>query len=219
GDQALQTTLDYACGSGADCSAIQQNGACYNPNTVKDHCNYAVNSYFQNKGQVTGSCDFAGTASIFPPLAPIHQGMVIRSQHFQLVDHALRSQNTCSTGTTPATTPTTAGTPTSLGGGTGTAFSPTGTATGINEPNHAVALFTSINNILFTFFITLWIIESGAVLVELVDTDIYHVLSTGLNYIFSNSKKKMEDSIAGLSLDDEEEEIIQLEVEETSQEI
>ncbi|TYG70824.1 hypothetical protein ES288_D05G345400v1 [Gossypium darwinii] len=73
GDQALQTTLDYACGNGADCSAIQQNGACYNPNTVKDHCNYAVNSYFQNKGQVTGSCDFAGTASIFPPLAPIHQ--------------------------------------------------------------------------------------------------------------------------------------------------
>lgn len=64
GDQALQTTLDYACGNGADCSAIQQNGACYNPNTVKDHCNYAVNSYFQNKGQVTGSCDFAGTASV-----------------------------------------------------------------------------------------------------------------------------------------------------------
>ena len=62
-DQALQKTLDYACGAGADCSPILQNGACYNPNTVKDHCSYAVNSYFQKKGQASGSCDFAGTAT------------------------------------------------------------------------------------------------------------------------------------------------------------
>ncbi|XWS64189.1 hypothetical protein CRYUN_Cryun06bG0165000 [Craigia yunnanensis] len=66
GDQALQKSLDYACGAGADCTAILQNGACYNPNTVKDHCNYAVNSYFQNKGQATGSCDFSGTATVSP---------------------------------------------------------------------------------------------------------------------------------------------------------
>ncbi|XWS69634.1 hypothetical protein CRYUN_Cryun04dG0195600 [Craigia yunnanensis] len=66
GDQALQKTLDYACGAGADCTAILQNGACYNPNTVKDHCNYAVNSYFQRKGQATGSCDFSGTATVSP---------------------------------------------------------------------------------------------------------------------------------------------------------
>lgn len=64
GDQALQKTLDYACGAGADCTAILQNGGCYNPNTVKGHCNYAVNSYFQRKGQVTGSCDFSGTATV-----------------------------------------------------------------------------------------------------------------------------------------------------------
>lgn len=62
-DQALQKTLDYACGAGADCSPILQNGACYNPNSVKDHCSYAVNSYFQKKGQASGSCDFAGTAT------------------------------------------------------------------------------------------------------------------------------------------------------------
>ena len=62
-DQVLQKSLDYACGAGADCSAILQNGACYNPNTVKSHCDYAVNSYFQKKGQATGSCDFAGTAT------------------------------------------------------------------------------------------------------------------------------------------------------------
>ncbi|KAG5522728.1 hypothetical protein RHGRI_034768 [Rhododendron griersonianum] len=62
-DAALQKTLDYACGAGADCTPIHQNGACYNPNTVRGHCNYAVNSYFQKKGQAQGSCDFTGTAS------------------------------------------------------------------------------------------------------------------------------------------------------------
>ncbi|XP_058195625.1 PLASMODESMATA CALLOSE-BINDING PROTEIN 3-like [Rhododendron vialii] len=62
-DAALQKTLDYACGAGADCTPIHQNGACYNPITVRGHCNYAVNSYFQKKGQAQGSCDFSGTAS------------------------------------------------------------------------------------------------------------------------------------------------------------
>ncbi|KAK3222870.1 hypothetical protein Dsin_009895 [Dipteronia sinensis] len=63
GDSSLQKSLDYACGAGADCTPILQNGACYNPNTVKDHCSYAVNSYFQKKGQSNGTCDFSGTAS------------------------------------------------------------------------------------------------------------------------------------------------------------
>ncbi|GFY88722.1 plasmodesmata callose-binding protein 3 [Actinidia rufa] len=62
-DSILQKNIDYACGAGADCSAIISSGACYNPNTVKDHCNYAVNSYFQKKNQVNGSCDFQGSAT------------------------------------------------------------------------------------------------------------------------------------------------------------
>lgn len=68
-ESSLQKTLDYACGAGADCTPILQNGGCFNPNTVKDHCNYAVNSYFQKKGQSAQACDFAGTA-VTSPTAP-----------------------------------------------------------------------------------------------------------------------------------------------------
>ncbi|KAL6537854.1 hypothetical protein OROMI_025497 [Orobanche minor] len=62
-DSVLQKNIDYACGNGADCVQIQQNGPCFNPNTVKEHCDYAVNSYYQKKGQAVGSCDFLGTAT------------------------------------------------------------------------------------------------------------------------------------------------------------
>ena len=64
GDAALQKTLDYACGAGADCVPIHQNGGCFLPNTVEAHCSYAANSYFQRKGQAPGSCDFSGTAMV-----------------------------------------------------------------------------------------------------------------------------------------------------------
>ncbi|XP_010555833.1 PREDICTED: PLASMODESMATA CALLOSE-BINDING PROTEIN 1-like [Tarenaya hassleriana] len=63
GDKQLQADLDYACGALADCSAIQPNGACYQPNTLKSHCDYAVNSYFQNAAQAAGSCHFSGSAA------------------------------------------------------------------------------------------------------------------------------------------------------------
>ncbi|XP_028763474.1 PLASMODESMATA CALLOSE-BINDING PROTEIN 3-like [Neltuma alba] len=63
-DQVLQKTLDYACGAGADCNPIRPSGPCFQPNTVRAHCNYAVNSYFQRKSQSSGACDFAGTATL-----------------------------------------------------------------------------------------------------------------------------------------------------------
>ncbi|KAG6412854.1 hypothetical protein SASPL_125546 [Salvia splendens] len=63
-DPVLQKALDYACGAGADCNPIHQNGPCFQPNTVKAHCSYAANSYFQKNRQQPTACNFEGAATI-----------------------------------------------------------------------------------------------------------------------------------------------------------
>ncbi|XP_010499039.1 PREDICTED: carbohydrate-binding X8 domain-containing protein-like [Camelina sativa] len=60
----LQKVIDFACGGGADCTQIQTTGACYQPNTIKNHCDVAVNSYYQKKAPTGATCDFNGAAVI-----------------------------------------------------------------------------------------------------------------------------------------------------------
>ncbi|URE21773.1 X8 domain [Musa troglodytarum] len=61
---ALQKTLDYACGDGADRNPILQDGACYNPDTVLSHCSYGANSFHQRNGQAQTARDFSATAML-----------------------------------------------------------------------------------------------------------------------------------------------------------
>ncbi|EOA35673.1 hypothetical protein CARUB_v10020897mg [Capsella rubella] len=113
-EQVLQKAIDYACGNGADCSQIQPTGACYQPNTIKNHCDVAVNSYYQKKASTGATCDFNGAATQSPSAT---SSCLSGSS----------SSGTPSTGTPTTGTPT-SGTPTS---GTPTSGTPTsGTPTG-----------------------------------------------------------------------------------------
>ena len=45
--QALQANMDYVCSQGVDCKSIQVGGACFDPNNVKSHASYVMNSYVE----------------------------------------------------------------------------------------------------------------------------------------------------------------------------
>ncbi|KAK6946235.1 X8 domain, partial [Dillenia turbinata] len=63
-DAQLQSNLDYVCGLGLDCSAIQPGGACFEPNTLASHAAYAMNLLYQTSGRNTWNCDFLQTATL-----------------------------------------------------------------------------------------------------------------------------------------------------------
>ncbi|XP_057720670.1 PLASMODESMATA CALLOSE-BINDING PROTEIN 3-like [Arachis stenosperma] len=118
-DAMLQKTLDYACGAGADCNPLHQGGPCFQPNTVRAHCNYAVNSYFQKKGQAQGACEFAGTATTVTS-DPSASGCMYPSTASAAGTSSTPMTNTPSMGTSTGTNPSSGTTSTGTGTGTGT---------------------------------------------------------------------------------------------------
>ncbi|KAL9337717.1 hypothetical protein Peur_069486 [Populus x canadensis] len=172
GTSVLQQTLDYACGAGADCVPIHQNGPCFLPNTVRAHCNYAVNSYFQKKGQAQGACDFKGAAMVSAsdpsingcsyPSSVSAAGTGTTPTPVGTTPTPVTTTPTTPVTTTPTnTTPSTAtpsttttpytATPTGVLGGIGTGVGPSGA--GINT-DITDAGFRLENTGLFSFFIT-----------------------------------------------------------------
>ncbi|KAM3279800.1 hypothetical protein ACQJBY_046898 [Aegilops geniculata] len=113
-EAALQDGLDFACGmGGADCSALQPMGSCYNPNTIQAHASYAFNAYYQ-RSPSPASCDFGGA------------GMLVATNPSSGACMYQTSSGSSSTaGYSPAATGTTSGPV-----GVTPSFGPVGTTTG-----------------------------------------------------------------------------------------
>ncbi|XP_010484050.1 PREDICTED: major pollen allergen Ole e 10-like [Camelina sativa] len=65
-DQQLQDTIDWCCsdaGGFRDCRPINPGGVCYEPNTLRDHASYVMNSYYQELGSTKKQCTFSGTGT------------------------------------------------------------------------------------------------------------------------------------------------------------
>ncbi|XP_020583844.1 PLASMODESMATA CALLOSE-BINDING PROTEIN 3-like [Phalaenopsis equestris] len=158
-NSALQKTIDYACGAGADCNPILQNGPCYNPNSVLAHCTYAANSYYQRKGQAQGACDFAGTA-VMTQTDPSSNGCSYPSSQSAAgssssTGNGTSTQNPGSGSSSSGLTPTQSGAGGVLGG-----LGPSGTATSIDGSDAA-----SLPNPNFSLFLIIFL--SGLVFLRL----------------------------------------------------
>ncbi|XP_024519267.1 glucan endo-1,3-beta-glucosidase 2 [Selaginella moellendorffii] len=78
-DSLLSVGLNWACGQGnADCTPIQQNGACYLPDTYSAHASYAFNSYYQKNVGAGATCDFQG-AAMLTSTDPSHDSCIFTS--------------------------------------------------------------------------------------------------------------------------------------------
>ncbi|KAL9685416.1 hypothetical protein QQ045_022866 [Rhodiola kirilowii] len=149
-DAVLQKTLDYACGAGADCNPIHSSGACYNPNTLKSHCSYAVNSYYQKKGSSGATCDFSGTANI------VSSDPSVSGCTFPASSSAAGTPTTPTTNVPSSTTPSTrtpiySTTPTNGGlGGVNTGLGPSSANTDFSKASPVL-----LNTILFSSLVSI----------------------------------------------------------------
>jgi hypothetical protein len=68
-DSDIGDTLSWLCGTGeVDCAQINPGGAHYEPNTNKDHANWAFDQYYQKHASSgPASCFFGGLAALVPP--------------------------------------------------------------------------------------------------------------------------------------------------------
>ncbi|ONI11854.1 hypothetical protein PRUPE_4G130100 [Prunus persica] len=55
-DSALQNIINFTCGILKECSAIQEHGSCYFPNTLINHAPFAMNLSYKTDGCY--NCDF-----------------------------------------------------------------------------------------------------------------------------------------------------------------
>ncbi|CAA2966510.1 PLASMODESMATA CALLOSE-BINDING PROTEIN 5-like isoform X1 [Olea europaea subsp. europaea] len=64
-DNALQPSLDWACGpGGANCGPIQKGGPCNDPSDLQRTASFAFNDYFLKHGLTEESCSFSNTAAL-----------------------------------------------------------------------------------------------------------------------------------------------------------
>ncbi|KAG6737953.1 hypothetical protein POTOM_059485 [Populus tomentosa] len=64
-DQALQESIDWACGpGGANCGPIQQGGPCYDSSDIQRTASWAFNDYYLKNGLTDDACYFSNTAAL-----------------------------------------------------------------------------------------------------------------------------------------------------------
>ncbi|OWM89178.1 hypothetical protein CDL15_Pgr010464 [Punica granatum] len=63
-DTKLQAALNYACGQGIECRAIQPGGPCFEPNTFTSHAAYAMYLDYQHSAKGTDDCELTQSAML-----------------------------------------------------------------------------------------------------------------------------------------------------------
>ncbi|EOA32462.1 hypothetical protein CARUB_v10015739mg, partial [Capsella rubella] len=62
-DSVTQSALNWACQQGGvDCSTIQPNQPCFEPNTIKNHASVVFNNYYQILKHMGADCYFSSAA-------------------------------------------------------------------------------------------------------------------------------------------------------------